>query len=588
MAYKNNLLEYYGGGSVPYQGYQSGGGVDEETGEVSPWFPTGQFLGYDVPSGTGNIVDILTSLAIGGGSRQLAGIAGKALRPSKALKPLTSREARSLARSQVKQTKLNKADSGDELRYLISKHIQRSGPISKNPYLSRMKELSPSSKRVLDRMEADPKIKALEGAWEKAHSIGKEKLARQAEYMRKTLSPQLKDIPAYSKGKSGLKNLALAKKEMEYKTYRDMIKQFESPYKNINYDKFKEVLAKPHKEGAPNFPLAILKAYMGEDEEGYQKGGSVGNSLLGMQRGGYTGGFGGGRVRANLARYRKIKDASEDVSRRAKQIKEKKAKSGLFGKILGKGLEWGTEAFLTPALGPGAKIASKALAKGVGTYLGSKLGYGDKVGSGLGDTQWLASDRKKLDRTEKGLEKSFKGAGYAAAGSSAMKGVTDYAKSQGADGIGDYLQAKTGIKKNPFETPAYMQGPDPTVALKEVEFNMSQFDPSIISQDRLPLEGMQQKVSGLLPGTMEKSFSLSGQPESAYGLLSKLPSQEFTQEGFQFAGLPEPGEIGSEFLSGQYSPWGNMMSGAYAGPMRQQQGGMVRDDNALIDMMYRR
>ena len=38
MAYKNNLLEYYGGGSVPYQGYQSGGGVDEETGEKSVKF----------------------------------------------------------------------------------------------------------------------------------------------------------------------------------------------------------------------------------------------------------------------------------------------------------------------------------------------------------------------------------------------------------------------------------------------------------------------------------------------------------------------------------------------------------------------
>jgi len=40
-----------------------------------------------------------------------------------------------------------------------------------------------------------------------------------------------------------------------------------------------------------------------------------------------------------------------------------------------------------------------------------------------------------------------------------------------------------------------------------------------------------------------------------------------------------------------------MISGAYAGPIRKQhglpsltfsQGGMVRDDNALIDMIYRR
>ena len=109
------------------------------------------------------------------------------------------------------------------------------------------------------------------------------------------------------------------------------------------------------------------------------KGGSVGNSLLGMQRGGYTGGFGGGRVRANLARYRKIRDASEDVSRRAKQIKEKKSKSGLFGKILGKAAEWGTGALLAPVLGPGALIAAKAVGRGIGGYAGAKMGYGDKV-----------------------------------------------------------------------------------------------------------------------------------------------------------------------------------------------------------------
>ena len=41
MAYKNNLLEYYGGGSVPYrQGYQGGGSAEEEAGEESPWFQT--------------------------------------------------------------------------------------------------------------------------------------------------------------------------------------------------------------------------------------------------------------------------------------------------------------------------------------------------------------------------------------------------------------------------------------------------------------------------------------------------------------------------------------------------------------------
>ena len=40
MAYKNNLLEYYGGGSVPYsKGYQEGGRIKEEDPVM---FPAGE------------------------------------------------------------------------------------------------------------------------------------------------------------------------------------------------------------------------------------------------------------------------------------------------------------------------------------------------------------------------------------------------------------------------------------------------------------------------------------------------------------------------------------------------------------------
>ena len=42
-----------------------------EGGEVSAWFPKGQFLGMDVPSGTGRIVDTLVSAAIGGSATGL-------------------------------------------------------------------------------------------------------------------------------------------------------------------------------------------------------------------------------------------------------------------------------------------------------------------------------------------------------------------------------------------------------------------------------------------------------------------------------------------------------------------------------------
>jgi len=381
-----------------------------------------------------------------------------------------------------------------------------------------------------------------------------------------------------------------------------------------------------------------------------------------MQYGGYTGGLGGTRVRSNLARYRKIKGASEDVSRRAKQIKEKKAKSGLFGKILGKGLEWGTGALLAPILGPGALIAAKAVGRGVGAYGGAKLGYGDKVGSGLDDTKWLASDRKKLDRSEKGLEESFKSAGYAALASSAKKGATDWVKTQGADSIGSYIgdKIKQKLYWKPDKGKTPMGGglalPDvPTLSKEPFDYQASGIGtrgrasesplggllsvppalepgmgvppqyggrdfqlPSISPTPKTPsligagfnLPSLGDPTAGTDPfkyaqsgfGAQAGQRSLLGQQlqkvtgyDHVDKLISKyedpsslLAQQPWAQEGFQFAGLPEEGDFGSEILSGQYSPWGNMISGAYAGPMRQQQGGMVRDDNALIDMMYRR
>ena len=43
---------------------------EERKGEVSPWFPQGQFLGYDVPQGSDELLDIITStLLLGGGGR---------------------------------------------------------------------------------------------------------------------------------------------------------------------------------------------------------------------------------------------------------------------------------------------------------------------------------------------------------------------------------------------------------------------------------------------------------------------------------------------------------------------------------------
>ena len=134
--------------------------------------------------------------------------------------------------------------------------------------------------------------------------------------------------------------------------------------------------------------------------QGYQGGGSIGNSLLGMQYGGYAG---GNRALSNIGRFRSISKATEDVQSRAKQIKSKKKKGGFWGKVLGKAGEWGGKALLGGALstvlGPGlGLLAAKTIGSGVGGFLGAKLGYGKKVGTGLDKSKWLAGERKKLEQ----------------------------------------------------------------------------------------------------------------------------------------------------------------------------------------------
>jgi hypothetical protein len=518
MAYKNNLLEYYGGGSVPYQGYQSGGGVD--------------------------------------------------------LKPPTAQDMEFYLDWRLKQEPYEKA-------------LKRASVMREAGYLLPKSLLEP------------------------------------AKGFKESLQPKemsrIEDLyNQYWRGK-GLKGWG------EKGAYKELLKK-----RKI---------------------LDMIENNRSEEIE-LNKGGSVGNSLLGMQRGGYTGGFGGGRVRANLARYRKIRDASEDVSRRAKEIKEKKAKSGLFGKILGKAAEWGTGALLAPILGPGALIAAKAVGRGIGSYAGAKAGYGDKVGSGLEQTKWLASDRKKLERSEKGLEESFKGAGYAGVAAGAMKGVTDYAKSQGADSVEDWLQAKTGIKRNPFETPNYMQGPDATIAQQTYEKALAdptsrtamaemgasvdktsrdifgQMNRTLMAQDMTDATaadlGADIYPSGAVPELYNTSPSfggfnipsmkdpmagtdpfkyaqsgfgaqvgqkglLGGLSGLAEGQSNLLAQQPWAQEGFQFAQEPSVGQNLFNQLAEtpeQVNPLEWMTNAGFAAPYAG--GGMVRDDNALIDMIYRR
>ena len=147
-----------------------------------------------------------------------------------------------------------------------------------------------------------------------------------------------------------------------------------------------------------------------------------------------------------------------------------------------------------------------------------------------------------------------------------------------AQGMTDATAADLGAGIYPSGTAPELYNTSPSFGgfnLPSMKDPMAGTDPFKYAQSGF---GAQEGQKGLLGG-------LSGLAEGQSSLLGQQP---WAQEGFGFAGLPEQGEIGSEFLSGQYSPWDNMINEAYAGPIRRQQGGMVREDNALIDMMYRR
>jgi len=398
----------------------------------------------------------------------------------------------------------------------------------------------------------------------------------------------------------------------------------------------------------------LLEYYGGgtvPNRQGYQGGGSIGNSLLGLQYGGpaYSG---GSRVMGNLGRFRSITKATKDVQRRAKQIKSKKKKAGLFGKVFGKAAEWGTKALLAPILGPGALLAAKTVGSGVGAYFGAKLGYGDKVGTGLDKSKWLAGERKKLGAAEGDLTDLYRGIAGKQAMSTAKSGGKEFLKESGADTWGDYAQARLGVGKysgkelTPFNegaeaayekakaaTPESILGATEVPLAGEATMSLPAVDPfagqlgDIAQQSRgdaladfttqlkevQPLEnlggygayGEMPSSGGFKLASMgeqdpfeyaQSGFGAqAGQQGLLGGMLSLaeggsdvLQQQPWAQAGYQ---LPEPPSFGASFgedlITGQYSPWSNITSGAYAGPTYNE-GGMVRDDRALIDMLYRR
>ena len=359
--------------------------------------------------------------------------------------------------------------------------------------------------------------------------------------------------------------------------------------------------------------------------QGYQGGGSVGNSLLGLQYGGPA--YAGGGALGNLGRLRSIMKASGDVQSRAKQIKSKKKKGGFWGKVLGKAAEWGTGALLGATLGPLGLLAAKTIGSGIGGYFGAKLGYGDKVGTGLDKSKWLAGERKKLGSAEGDLTDFYRDIAGKQASATAKAGGKKFLKDVGAKTWGEYGQAKLGIGKYSGEklTP-FNEGAEEAAAKARASTPLGDTDPfagqlgDIAQQSRGDaLADFTAKLKadkeygavGQMPSSggfslpsapslgggdpfeyAQSGFGAQGGQQGIFGGMSSLAEgqtnflqqQPWAQSGYQ---IPEPPSLGEDLITGQYSPWSNITSGAYAGPTYNE-GGMVRDDRALIDMLYRR
>ena len=363
----------------------------------------------------------------------------------------------------------------------------------------------------------------------------------------------------------------------------------------------------------------------------FQDGGSVGNSLLSLQYGGpaYAG---GSRGLGNLGRLRSIMKASKDVQDRAEQIKSKKKKGGFWGKALGKVGKWGGKKLLGGALstflGPGLGfLAAETIGSGIGGFLGAKFGYGKKVGTGLDKTKWLAGERKKLGSAEGDLGDFYMDIAGKQASATAKAGGKKFLKDVGAKTWGEYGQAKLGIGKysgeklTPFnegaeEAAAKARAATPTVdpfykpaegedIFGFGEMNRSKMAEGMTDYAQSPMVGglnipsmgdptagadpFQYARSGFGAQEGQQGGLLGGMSSLVEGGSNVLQQQPWAQAGYELpTNMPqEPPSFGEDLIMGQGNPWSNITSGAYAGPTYNE-GGMVRDDRALIDMLYRR
>jgi len=321
------------------------------------------------------------------------------------------------------------------------------------------------------------------------------------------------------------------------------------------------------------------------------------NNLLEYYSGGsvpYQGYRSGGMALINRAMN--LDKAYKGVQDKAKQV----AKKGLFSGLGAIGGSWiakklGSKALagaLVPIFGPAAPIIAEMITAGGGAYLGSKAGYGKELNV---DTKgWLARDKQKIDKAQLG-EKAFIEQGLAAG---FMAGAQNIMKSDTVKDIGDSFKQKFSVKPDIGGTP---MGGMPSSGL-----------PS--GGDLSKTYAGSPKGYGGLPGAETFKYNQAasgfGRGEKALGGKSLLGTTDFANQlqstGEHFArgnfmegwsptireawqnrideGIEPVEELASKPMLSA-SNYGNpYLLGAIGG----QEGGVVRDDMALLDMILHR
>ncbi len=161
------------------------------------------------------------------------------------------------------------------------------------------------------------------------------------------------------------------------------------------------------------------------------------NNIPKLQTGAYIPGLSSSLFSAGLARD--IAKTQADIRSQARDIKRKQRSGGIFGKIgsfLGKsGVNLLTKGLM--ASNPLLAMGLKAAGTGLGSYLGSKLGYGKDVGITKG-SELLGSQFKDLSEFQEGIGKERVGSAVA----SGLQTFAEDLKSEYGQKLMDSLKAK--------------------------------------------------------------------------------------------------------------------------------------------------